>query len=68
MPRIVRAYGARGEVLDELKINWGDEVKSPFPREVILVQWSRMNTLTTTIEYSSVSQNVAISTSDFLMP
>jgi len=68
LPIIVRALGYRGEVLDELTIEWSNEGKYAFPVGAELVQRSIRNTLITTVKYSAVSLNTAISASVFAAP
>ena len=51
LPVRVRTYGVKGKVLDEIGIEWGMPNRMPFPSRIVITQYSRQNTLITTIVY-----------------
>lgn len=66
LPVAVRTFGARGGVLDELTIRWQRVDGKAFPAEAILVQASRLNTVTTTVRFTSVRLNRPVSATLFI--
>jgi hypothetical protein len=57
LPEKVVTFGLRERVLDEVTVSWQIVGGVAFPRETVLVQHSRLNTVTTTVRYSGVRIN-----------
>jgi hypothetical protein len=60
LPVGIKAYGARGEVLDETRIEWNTFGALSYPVRIIQIHRSVLNELRTTVSYSGVSLNVPV--------
>ena len=52
LPVRIRTFGVKGKVLDDVAVDWGTPNTVPFPSKITITQYSRRNTLITTIVYS----------------
>ena len=68
LPEKVITFGSREQVLDEMTVYWQSVGGVAFPRESVLVQHSRINTVTTTARYSVTRMNQRLAATLFDHP